>query len=97
MIPELDPIAIRGKAVRIYTLLGDPAYARTAEFRDLAEAHATMLVRHRARDWIGARQALARCRGRDPRLAAFYSLYEERLAYLAANPPVADWNGIFMA
>jgi hypothetical protein len=48
-------------------------------------------------DWVGARDALGQCRDRDPRLKELYSLYEERLAYLAANPPAADWNGVFIA
>jgi adenylate cyclase len=96
---ELDRIAIRGRAeaVRIYTLLGDPAYARTAEFSELRDAHAAMLARYRARDWVGARQALARCRGRDARLASVYALYEARLAEMAANPPGPEWDSIFMA
>ena len=65
--------------------------------RTLAERHAAMLARYRARDWAGAREALDRCRGRDARLEALYDLYEERLAYFAADAPAADWNGIFIA
>ena len=96
---ELDLIAVKGKAeaVRVYTLLGDPAYARTAEFTALAERHEAMLARYRARDWAGAREALAQCRGRDRRLDELYALYEERLAYFADNPPEADWDGVFVA
>jgi adenylate cyclase len=96
---ELDLIAVAGKqeAVRIYTLLGDKAYAQSAEFNALAEHHAVMLERYRAQDWTGARAALCICRGRDPRLEPLYDLYAERLAYFAANPPAADWDGVFVA
>jgi adenylate cyclase len=94
---ELDLIAVKGKAeaVRIYTLLGDAAYARSPEFVALAEAHAAMLTHYRARDWAAARAALQR--GRDPRLDGLYDLYAERLAWFAANPPDPDWDGVFVA
>jgi adenylate cyclase len=96
---ELDLIAVKGKAeaVRIYTLLGDAAYARTPEFAALSDAHAAMLARYRAQDWAGARAALAQCRGRDPRLEELYDLYEERLVHFAAHPPSANWDGVFVA
>ena len=96
---ELDLVLVKGKAevVRIYALLGDAAYARTAAFQDLEERHAAMLARYRARDWAGAREALDRCRRRDARLEALYDLYEKRLGHLAADAPAADWNGIFIA
>jgi len=96
---ELDRVAVTGKqeAVRIYTLLGDPAYAKTGEFATLAERHAVMLELYRAQDWRAARAALCACRGGDPRLEAFYELYDARLAYFTANPPAADWDGVFVA
>jgi adenylate cyclase len=96
---ELDRIAVAGKeeAVRIYTLLGDSAYGAEQGFTELAEHHALMLERYRARDWAGARAALCQCRGKDPRLEALYDLYEERLLYFTANPPASDWDGVFVA
>ena len=96
---ELDLIAVMGKAeaVRVYALLDDAAAAQTPGFAALAERHAAMLAAYRARNWAAALAALADCRGRDPRLEALYALYEERIAYFAANPPAADWDGIFVA
>lgn len=96
---ELDLIAVKGKeeAVRIYTLLGDAAYARSPEYVALAEHHAAMLAHYRAQDWRGAAAALSRCRGRDSRLEALYELYDERIAYFADHPPAADWDGVFVA
>ena len=83
--------------MRIYTLLGDAAYARTAEFRTSPSATPRCWPAIGRADWAGAREALDRCRGRDARLEDLYDLYEERMAYLAANAPAADWNGIFIA
>ncbi|HEV2336204.1 MAG TPA: adenylate/guanylate cyclase domain-containing protein, partial [Stellaceae bacterium] len=96
---ELDLIAVQGKAeaVRIYTLLGDRAHGATAEFSELTEHHTALLRQYRAREWAQAQAALSRCRSRDPRLEPLYDLYEERLAYFTANPPAADWGGVFVA
>ncbi len=96
---ELDLIAVVGKAeaVQIHALLGDAAYGAIPGFTELAECHAVMLQRYRAQDWAGARAALSHCRSRDPRLEALYDLYEERLDYFVANPPAADWDGVFVA
>jgi adenylate cyclase len=96
---ELDLIKVTGKeeAVRIYTLLGDAAFAATPGFIELSEHHAAMLECYRVRDWREAQIALTRCRGRDPRLEPLYHLYEERLAYFTVNPPAPDWDGVFVA
>ncbi len=96
---ELDLIAVKGKAeaVRVYTLLGDATLAETPEFAALAERHAAMLACYRAQDWAGAHAALDDCRGCDPRLDGLCTLYQERIAYFADNPPAADWDGVFVA
>ncbi len=96
---ELDLIVVRGKAepVRVYALLGDAADARSIKFRKLEERHAAMLTRYRERDWLGAREALDQCRGRDARLEGLYNLYEARLIYSETNAPASDWKGVFIA
>ena len=96
---ELDLIAVKGKrdAVRIYALLGDAATARAPEFASLVAAHARLLERYRAQDWVGARAALAECERRDDRLAALYALYAERIAYFETNAPGENWDGVFVA
>jgi adenylate cyclase len=96
---ELDLIKVTGKeeAVRIYTVLGDAAYGKTPGFTELAERHAAMLRHYRAQDWNEAQAALCQCRGREPQLEPLYDLYEERLAYFAANPPATGWDGVFVA
>jgi adenylate cyclase len=96
---ELDLIAVKGKqeAVRIYALLGDPDLARSKEFSAHQARHDRMLTSYRAQNWPGARAALAECRDYDPALAGFYDLYAERIASFEANPPPADWDGVFVS
>jgi adenylate cyclase len=96
---ELDRIAVKGKeeAVRVYALLGDPGFAASPQFAALAAAHEAMLAAYRRQDWAAAQEALAGCRGRDRRLDGLYDLYAERIAFYAANPPGAEWDGVFVA
>jgi adenylate cyclase len=96
---ELDLIAVKGKqeAVRIYALLGDPDLARSKEFSAHQARHDRMLSSYRARNWSGARAALAECRDCRPELAGFYDLYAERIAHFEADPPGPDWDGVFTA
>jgi adenylate cyclase len=98
---ELDLIKVKGKteAVRIYTVLGDEQVAAGAVFQALAEAHGRMLAAYRGQRWAEARTALAECRNLkgDFHLDGFYDVYEERLADYEANPPGAEWDGVYVA
>jgi adenylate cyclase len=96
---ELDRIAVKGKkeAVRIFALLGDPAFAALPEHGVLAGRHAEMLRCYRAQDWAGARAALADCRDVSPGLHTLYALYEDRIGHYMAHPPGAEWDGVFVA
>jgi adenylate cyclase len=96
---ELDLIAVKGKheAVRVYALLGEAELAQSAGFVAHAARHDRMLACYRAQDWAGALAALAECRSYDPALGGFYDLYLERVGYFEANPPTADWDGVFIS
>lgn len=96
---ELDLIAVIGKKepVRIYTLLGDSALAASPGFLAHQAKHERMLACYRGRDWAGARTALAACRCTNDTLAGYYDLYAARIDHYAANPPGADWTGVFVA
>ena len=96
---ELDLIAVKGKkeAVRIFTLHGDNGLAEKPEFNALRIKHEAMLAAYRQQDWIGTAALIAECRPLDPRLADFYDIYDERLAYFRDNPPGADWDGVYVA
>lgn len=98
---ELDLIKVKGKteAVRIWTLLGRPAMAAEAWFKELEAAHNAMLAAYRAQDWAGARAGLKRCEElrNGLHIEGFYALMEERLATFEADPPGPDWDGVFTA
>ncbi len=96
---ELDLIEVKGRhePARIYGLVGDAALAASASFRAHAERHERLLACYRAQDWAEARAALCDCRGYDEGFAAFYDLYEQRIAYCLVNPPGPTWDGVFVA
>lgn len=102
---EIDLIRVKGKTrpVQVFTLVGDTALAQTPAFRTWAQAHETLITAWRARDLSGARAALAdsekscETAGFLPAFQAFYALYADRLADLAANDPGPDWDGVFVA
>ncbi len=97
--PELDLIKVKGKdeAVRIFSLLGDATVRESADFTALAERHEGMLAAYRGQEWARAHQLLAECRALDGTLETLYDLYSERLDAFAAQPPGADWDGVFVA
>jgi adenylate cyclase len=96
---ELDLIQVKGKAeaVRIFTVLGDPARGKTPEFRALAERHGEMLAAYRQQDWASARAMVADCRRLDGALGALYDLYDERIGIYERNSPGPKWDGVFVA
>jgi adenylate cyclase len=83
----------------IYALLGDRALTRAPAFEALVDASKTMLGRFRARDWTGALDAMAACRGMEADLGLdeFYDMYEARIGRFRADPPPDDWDGVFEA
>ena len=98
----MDLIAVKGRAaaVRVYTLLGDNAVRESTTFRQLAAAQDAMLAAYRDRNWPEARAQLARCRDlalTEWALDDLYDLYETRIATYNADPPPADWDGVYVA
>ena len=105
---EADLVKVKGKTepVRIFTLLGEPELAKSAEFCALREAHEQMLAAYRDQDWDGAERSIAKCRelyfegmtvDPDSALRIFYDVYAERVAEYRAAPPGEDWDGVFTA
>jgi len=97
---ELDQVKVKGKAIpiRLFTCLGFEAYAARPEYKALRERHERMLAAYRAQDWDGAEQARNACLEVAPeRLRPFYGLYEKRIAEFRADPPGADWDGVYVA
>jgi len=97
---ELDLIRVKGKTrpVHIYALIGDETAAIEPALSALTVQHDAMLGAYRARNWAEARARLRACRAQAPHsLQALYDLYGERIAAFEADPPPADWDGVFVA
>jgi len=100
---EMDFIAVKGKTegVHIYCLLGRPDMAETPEFKALAKKNTEMLEAYRGQRWTEARALVLECRELDnfleKPLDVLYDMYDERISEYEANPPAADWDGVFVA
>jgi adenylate cyclase len=103
---EMDLIKVKGKntAVRIYTLAGDPSVAATGWFQELRTKHDAALAAYRAQRWDEAEAQIAAClkiveaqTGLIREVAGFYEVLSERIADFRANPPPADWDGVYVA
>ena len=97
---ELDLLRVKGKTkpVHVYTLMGDPDFAATDEFRAWKVAHDRMIASYRATQFDEALKAISACRARaGGRLGPYYDLYAERIAELMKNRPAEGWDGVFTA
>ena len=57
-----------------------------------------MLVRYRAGKFSEALQFIKKCDELSKgQLSSLYALYEKRIGEFHANPPPADWDGVYVA
>jgi adenylate cyclase len=98
---ELDLVRVVGRDMpeRLFALVGPPALAGVASFRELRAAQDAMLAAYRAMDWDGADAALEKLR---PAAARFgygklVDLYAARIKACRASPPEAGWDGVYQA
>jgi adenylate cyclase len=100
-ILELDLIQVKGKteAVRIFGLMGRPQDAESEWFQKLKTCHDAMITAYRSQKWDEARALAKECRTlrKDLFIDGFYDLMDERIDEFEANPPGADWNGVYVA
>jgi adenylate cyclase len=102
---ELDLIKVKGKteAVRIYTLAGTPEVAASDAFKSFKVDHDAGLAAYRAQRWDEARRIFERCRAFCESIndrwsiGHYYEIFAERVDEYAANPPGADWDGVYVA
>jgi adenylate cyclase len=97
---ELDRVRVKGKIlpVRIFTCVGDRTFAASPDFQKLKAAQDRLLAHYRAKEWDQADAALAECRMLAPEfLGGLYDLYARRIAAYRADPPPADWDGVYEA
>jgi adenylate cyclase len=98
---ELDRVRVVGRDApeTVHALVGDEALAASDAFRSFVAAHDAMLLAYRAQAWdeavagLDAQGAPAEGYG----LGKLYALIRERVAGYRANPPGADWDGVYGA
>jgi adenylate cyclase len=90
---EIDRVRVKGKdtAISIFEPLG-PEGDLPRTVREQLQLFEEALELYRSRDWEAARQRLSRLTTLAPE-ARLYRMFIERIDYLRANPPGADWDG----
>jgi adenylate cyclase len=96
-VRELDFVTVVGKTepVRIFELLGRAGEIAPDTFA-LRDLFAHGLAAYRERDWDGAEEKFQECLKLAPEDGPS-QLFERRVAFLRANPPAADWQGVWHA
>ena len=96
---EIDQVKVKGRAtpLRIFTVMGDEDFAKTPEFKIMHDRQAELLDAYRRQDWDAASAALVDCRKLAPSLEGLHDVFSGRIAEYRANPPPADWDGVYEA
>ncbi len=98
---ELDLLQVKGKSVgiQVFALMGDETVAQLPAFQEYLPVHSAMLKAYRSQQWDLAEELLRGCRvkGEQFKLEELCDLYEARIEAYRAEPPDADWNGVFIA
>jgi adenylate cyclase len=98
---EIDLIQVKGKKQPevVFAVLGRAEVEQDPRCGELRELNAQMLACFRKQQWDETLDAIERCRklaaGFD--VAGLYDMYEERIAVYRADPPGADWDGVYEA
>jgi adenylate cyclase len=92
---QVDVVRVKGKEtpVAIYEPLGRKGEV-AGDVLARAQRFEAAFARYQARDWDGADEILAALAAAAPR--PLYAVYLDRIAHFRANPPPADWDGVFV-
>jgi adenylate cyclase len=92
---ELDLVRVKGKLepIAIFEPLGRLSDATESARADV-QAFGAVRRLYRARQWAAARGALLSLQAANP--LPLYKLYLERIGHFAAEPPLPDWDGVFV-
>ncbi len=90
---ELDRVRVKGKTAPV-TLYSAHTHEEAARRASEFAAYGAALALYQAADFQGAEAAFARCAG-DFGECVLFTLYRERCHALAAEPPGADWDGVY--
>jgi adenylate cyclase len=98
---EIDLIQVKGKKQpeAVFTVLGRAEVRDDPRYGELCALNADMLSRYRSQQWDDALALIARCRklANGFEVSGLYDMYEERIAAYRADPPGAEWNGVYEA
>jgi adenylate cyclase len=91
---ELDRVRVKGKIkpVTIYEPLCKAERLRSDQREELGR-HETALGFYRLQNWEQAEQGFRHLAQTYPK--HLYSMYLDRISHFRANPPPADWDGVF--
>jgi adenylate cyclase len=98
---EIDLIQVKGKTQpeAVFTVLGRAEVGQDPRCKELCELNASMLACFRKQRWEEALALIDRCRkhtnGFD--VAGLYDMYVQRIESYRADPPPADWSGVYEA
>ncbi|MEM7289120.1 MAG: adenylate/guanylate cyclase domain-containing protein, partial [Pseudomonadota bacterium] len=100
---EIDQIRVKGKnePLRIYALAGDETFAKSEAFIEFRAVNSGMIASYRKQEWKEALDALDMLAelGEDIDLPIdeYLLIYDTRIIEYQANPPGADWDGVYTA
>ncbi|MGI9483941.1 MAG: CHASE2 domain-containing protein [Hyphomicrobiales bacterium] len=98
---EVDLIRVKGKTEpeKIFTLIGGKSVLENADFQKLRGLQDEFLSAYRSQDWKTALAKISACRkfAAQFNLERLYEIYEARVRDYEADPPDADWQGVFVA
>jgi adenylate cyclase len=98
---EIDLIQVKGKkqSETVFTVLGPSEVNDDPRAKELRDLHAQMLAAYRKQAWDEAHTLIDRCRKLANGFAVegLYDMYAERIEAYRADPPPADWDGVYAA
>jgi adenylate cyclase len=92
---KVDVVRVKGKEtpVAIYEPLG-PKDGLADSLRQDATEFEAAFASYQKQDWEAAETALRALNARAAR--TLYDIYLERIAHFRAEPPPADWDGVYV-
>ena len=98
---EIDLIQVKGKKQpeAVFAVLGRADIDQNPRSKELRKLNAQMLASFRKQQWDDALGLIEQCRaaGNGFDLDGLYDMYAERIATYRADPPPADWDGVYEA